>query len=178
MFFSLLLLLSWCRLLIRGWIRSQAIASVHSYVDSIAIKETVFRISGNQPAFNNKKGSRQFKTPCRNAEAEIPLRKTTILASLDEFRIPMVTPLICFDPDTQFCGWKYTSPWFTLKKPSRQIATTTSVLTPISSSLRRRKSTTARTSTTSRMQSQSTFPNTDVSATRQFEFHSNQQHTL
>uniref|UniRef100_A0A8R1E6L4 Uncharacterized protein n=1 Tax=Caenorhabditis japonica TaxID=281687 RepID=A0A8R1E6L4_CAEJA len=39
-----------------------------------------------------------------NAEADIPLRKTTILANFVKFRIPMVTPLICFDPDTQFCG--------------------------------------------------------------------------
>uniref|UniRef100_A0A8R1IG47 Uncharacterized protein n=1 Tax=Caenorhabditis japonica TaxID=281687 RepID=A0A8R1IG47_CAEJA len=78
----------------------------------------------------------------------------------------MVTTLICFDPDTRFCGWKYTSPWFTLEKPSRQIATTTPVLTPISSSLRRRKSTTARTSTTSGIQSQSTFPSASAAATR------------
>uniref|UniRef100_A0A8R1IMC5 Uncharacterized protein n=2 Tax=Caenorhabditis japonica TaxID=281687 RepID=A0A8R1IMC5_CAEJA len=104
--------------------------------------------------------------PDSNAEADIPLRKTTILANFDEFRIPMVTTLICFDPDTRFCGWKYTSPWFTLEKPSRQIATTTPVLTPISSSLRRRKSTTARTSTTSGIQSQSTFPSASAAATR------------
>uniref|UniRef100_A0A8R1I682 Uncharacterized protein n=1 Tax=Caenorhabditis japonica TaxID=281687 RepID=A0A8R1I682_CAEJA len=116
---------------------------------------------GPRPAYAIQRFNKHHG-PSSNAEAAVSLRKTTILANFDEFQIPMVTPLICFDPDTQFCGWKYTSPWFTLEKPSHQIATTTSVLTPISSSLRRRKSTTARTSMTSRIPPQSTFPSAAV----------------
>uniref|UniRef100_A0A8R1E670 Uncharacterized protein n=1 Tax=Caenorhabditis japonica TaxID=281687 RepID=A0A8R1E670_CAEJA len=38
-------------------------------MDSIANKEPVFKLSVNQPAFNNKKESRQFRTPFRAGQS-------------------------------------------------------------------------------------------------------------
>uniref|UniRef100_A0A8R1E6M7 Uncharacterized protein n=1 Tax=Caenorhabditis japonica TaxID=281687 RepID=A0A8R1E6M7_CAEJA len=97
-----------------------------------------------------------------------PLQKVSSSSEVSHFRPISLTSVFCrtyekfllkkvqnFLSDTKF--WA-----------ASQIAYTTSVLTPISSSLRRWKNTTAITSTTSRMPSQSTFPSAAVSATKDF----------